>query len=30
MKISVKWLREYVDFSMPLEEVAERLTMAGL
>ena len=30
MKISVKWLREYVDFSMPLEKVAERLTMAGL
>jgi phenylalanyl-tRNA synthetase beta chain len=30
MKISIKWLREYVDFSPPLEKMAERLTMAGL
>ncbi len=30
MKASVRWLREFVDFSMSIEELSERLTMAGL
>ena len=30
MKVSLRWLKEYVDISMPLEELCERLTMAGL
>ena len=30
MKVSLQWLKEYVDISMPLEELCERLTMAGL
>jgi phenylalanyl-tRNA synthetase beta chain len=30
MKASVRWLREFVDFSTPIEELSERLTMAGL
>ena len=30
MKVSLRWLSDYVDISAPLEEVAERLTMAGL
>ena len=30
MKVSVNWLREYLDFDMPIEELADRLTMAGL
>ena len=30
MKVSVRWLKEYVDLSVPLEELCERLTMAGL
>ncbi|HAN46815.1 MAG TPA: phenylalanine--tRNA ligase subunit beta, partial [Cyanobacteria bacterium UBA8156] len=29
MRISVNWLREYVDFSLSPQELAERLTMAG-
>ncbi|MEW6143028.1 MAG: phenylalanine--tRNA ligase subunit beta [Chloroflexota bacterium] len=30
MKISLKWLRDYVDPGLPPEEIAARLTMAGL
>ena len=30
MKVSLRWLKEYVGSSMPLEELCERLTMAGL
>jgi phenylalanyl-tRNA synthetase beta chain len=30
MKVSLRWLKEYVDISTPLEEMCERLTMAGL
>jgi phenylalanyl-tRNA synthetase beta chain len=30
MKVSLRWLKEYVDFSLPIEELSERLTMAGL
>lgn len=30
MKISLKWLREYVDFDLPADELASRLTQAGL
>jgi phenylalanyl-tRNA synthetase beta chain len=29
MKISIQWLKEYVDFSMSPEELADVLTMAG-
>jgi phenylalanyl-tRNA synthetase beta chain len=30
MRVSLNWLREYVDLRLPPEELAERLTMAGL
>ena len=30
MKVSLKWLGDYVDIAAPPEQVAERLTMAGL
>lgn len=30
MLVSLKWLRDYVDCSLPPEELAEMLTMAGL
>ena len=30
MRVSLKWLREYVDVTLPAEEVARRLTMAGV
>src|SRR5262245_7750942 len=30
MKISLNWLRQYVDFNWSTEELAERLTMLGL
>lgn len=30
MKISINWLREYLDFDCPLDQLAEKLTMAGL
>jgi phenylalanyl-tRNA synthetase beta chain len=30
MKISVSWLREYVDVNVPLRELIDRLTMIGL
>lgn len=30
MKVPISWLREYLDFSCPVEQLAEDLTMAGL
>ncbi|MFC1965059.1 phenylalanine--tRNA ligase subunit beta [Chloroflexota bacterium] len=30
MKVPIKWLREYVDITIPLVDLADRLTMAGL
>ncbi|MCL6610569.1 MAG: phenylalanine--tRNA ligase subunit beta [Peptococcaceae bacterium] len=30
MRVSLKWLREYVDITVPPQELAERLTLAGL
>ncbi len=30
MKVSLKWLRNYVDIKLPPEKLAEKLTMAGL
>ncbi|MFH1147203.1 MAG: phenylalanine--tRNA ligase subunit beta [Pseudomonadota bacterium] len=30
MRISLNWLKEYVDIDVPAENLAERLTMAGL
>ncbi len=30
MKVSLNWLKEYVPLTLPAEELAERLTMAGL
>ncbi|MBI2887010.1 MAG: phenylalanine--tRNA ligase subunit beta [Chloroflexi bacterium] len=29
MKVSIKWLREYVDVTLPVEELAARLTASG-
>jgi phenylalanyl-tRNA synthetase beta chain len=30
MRVSLKWLKEFVDFDLPVEELASRLTDAGL
>ena len=30
MKVPLSWLKEYVEIDVPLEELAERLTLAGL
>jgi phenylalanyl-tRNA synthetase beta chain len=30
MKVSVNWLKEYVDIKLPLAEIADKLTMAGI
>jgi phenylalanyl-tRNA synthetase beta chain len=30
VRVSLKWLRDYVDVSLPAQELAEKLTMAGL
>ncbi|MDZ7358285.1 MAG: phenylalanine--tRNA ligase subunit beta, partial [candidate division KSB1 bacterium] len=30
MKVTVDWLKQYVDFSLPAHEIAQRLTMLGL
>ncbi len=30
MRVSLKWLKDYVDFDLPPAELAEKLTMAGL
>jgi len=30
MRVPLSWLKEYVDIDMPIEQLAQRLTMAGL
>lgn len=30
MKVSLNWLKEYIDIKLPIKELADRLTMAGL
>lgn len=30
MKVPLSWLKDYVDITIPIEELAERLTLAGL
>jgi hypothetical protein len=30
MKVPISWLKEYVDLALPVDELAERLTVAGL
>ncbi len=30
MRVPIGWLKDYVEITMPLEELAERMTMAGL
>ncbi|MGH2352073.1 MAG: phenylalanine--tRNA ligase subunit beta [Chloroflexota bacterium] len=30
MRVSVKWLRDYLDVALPADEIARRLTMAGI
>ena len=30
MKLSTNWLREYIEINIPLDELATKLTMAGL
>jgi phenylalanyl-tRNA synthetase beta chain len=30
MRVPISWLEDYVDITMPVEELAERLTLAGL
>src|SRR5262245_53657281 len=30
MKVPLSWLREYVDLNLPVAQLAERLTLAGL
>ena len=30
MRVPLSWLREYVDITLPLPELSERLTLAGL
>jgi phenylalanyl-tRNA synthetase beta chain len=30
MKVPISWLSDYVDITLPIEELAERLTLAGL
>jgi len=30
MKVPISWLKDYVDITLPVEELAERITLAGL
>ena len=30
MKVPISWIKDFVDIDLPVEELAERLTMAGL
>ena len=30
MKLPLSWIKDYVDISLPIDELAHRLTMAGL
>ncbi len=30
MQVPISWLKEYVDLNLPLKQLAERMTLAGL
>ena len=30
MRVPISWLKEYVDITLPIEELGERLTLAGM
>ena len=30
MKVPISWLKDYVDITLPIEELAQRLTLAGM
>ena len=30
MQVSIKWLKDYIDFDWSAEELADRFTMAGV
>ncbi len=30
MLVPISWLKEYVDLNLPIQQLAERLTLAGL
>ena len=30
MKVPLSWLKQYVEITLPIEELANRMTMAGL
>ena len=30
MKVPISWIKDFVDINIPIEELAERLTMTGL
>ena len=30
MKVPISWLKEFVDVDLPIEELAHRMTLAGL
>jgi phenylalanyl-tRNA synthetase beta chain len=30
MQVPISWLKEYVDLNMPIAQLADRLTLAGL
>ena len=30
MRVPISWLKEYVEISLPIDELAEKLTLAGL
>ena len=30
MKVPLSWLKDYVDITLPVDRLAERLTLAGL
>ncbi len=30
MKVPISWLKDYVDITISIEELAERLTLAGM
>ena len=30
MKVPISWLKDYVDITIPVEELANRLTLAGM
>jgi len=30
MRVPLSWLKEYVDITLPVDELAEKITLAGL